>query len=157
MPSYTFFQPKKHDFKSLKEMAEIDKKAFGCDGISVFNLLQFQYCSMLFALKNEKNKIIAEAVVLKKIKNNGAWLFSFAVAANERFKGAGFYLLNKITQRLRKMGLEHLELTMNPKNAAAKRLYIDKSGFYKKKTLKPHPQKNEPRWLVRLDLTQKKE
>lgn len=135
----------------LKQIADIDAQAFGSDGISVFNLAQFVRSGAVFCLV-DGNTVVGEAVLLRNIHDAGAVIFGFAVDGSQQGKGIGTLLIEHLIRVASDAGIAYLELTVNPDNLSAKRLYLEKAGFYKKAELSDHPQKGEPRWLLRLDL-----
>lgn len=151
MSEVRFIRPDPQDWPLLQQIADIDAQAFGSDGISVFNLSQFTRCGGVFCLL-VAGRAVAEAVLLRNLHDNGAVVFGFAVNKREHGKGYGGQLVKHLVAAAVENGLAYLELTVNPENLAALELYIRKAGFYKKAELSRHPQKNEPRWLLRLDL-----
>ncbi|MDD3148115.1 MAG: GNAT family N-acetyltransferase [Candidatus Riflebacteria bacterium] len=142
-------QPDPQDWQILEQVAEIDRQAFGEDGISVFNLSQFARSEAVFCLALGP-VVVAEAVILRRFHDQAAVVFGFAVATCHQGQGYGSLLLKLIVEAAQKAGITSLELTMNPDNAAARKLYIDKGGFKKVAELALHPHKGEPRWLLRL-------
>lgn len=146
-----FIQPDPQDWARLEKIAEIDRQAFGEDGISVFNLSQFTRSGAVFCLV-DNYQVVAEAVVLKNFHDSGAVIFGFAVDNSCQSKGYGALLMKNLHTAAARAGISYFELTMNPDNPAAKKLYMDKAGFKKKAELALHPHKGEPRWLMHLDL-----
>ncbi|HNX74796.1 MAG TPA: GNAT family N-acetyltransferase [Candidatus Rifleibacterium sp.] len=144
-------QPDPQDWQILEQIAEIDRQAFGEDGISVFNLSQFARSGAVFCLALGPF-VVAEAVILRKHQDTGAVVFGFAVEKGQRRHGHATALLEQIAHLAVETGISSLELTMNPENEAAYQLYIKRGGFKKVAELALHPHKHEPRWLVRLDL-----
>ncbi len=151
MKTIEFFQPDPQDWDKLRQIAEIDRQAFAEDGISVFNLAQFTRSGAVFGLL-ANTRVVAEAVLLRNIHDSGAVVFGFAVDEKCHGQGYGGIMMQRLIQIVRQSGISYLELTMNPDNLAARKLYMEKAGFEKKQELMPHPQKNEPRWLMRLNL-----
>lgn len=151
MSNYRFMQPDPQDWHILRQVADIDAQAFGTDGISVFNLSQFTRSGAVFCLL-DADRVLAEAVLLRNIHDDGAVVFGFAVDNACQGKGIGAILIRHLIDMAARSGIAYLELTVNPDNLAAKRLYMEKAGFYKKAELSDHPQKGEPRWLMHLDL-----
>lgn len=151
MSEYRFFSPDPQDWHILRQIADIDAQAFGSDGISVFNLSQFTRSGAVFCLL-DGDSVLAETVLLRNLHDNGAVVFGFAVDTSRHGQGLGAIMIQHLVKTARAAGLAYLELTVNPDNIAAKKLYLEKAGFYKKAELSDHPQKGEPRWLLRLDL-----
>lgn len=153
MSKICFIQPDPQDWGILKQIADIDAQAFGSDGISVFNLAQFTRSGAVSCIV-DGDTVVAEAVLLRNVHDAGAIVFGFAVAVSQHGKGMGTLLIEHLITLAVDAGITYLELTFNPDNPSAKRLYMEKAGFYKKAELSAHPQKGEPRWLLRLDLKQ---
>ena len=151
MTSYRFMQPDPQDWHILRQVAEIDAQAFGTDGISVFNLSQFTRSGAVFCLL-DADRVLGETVLLRNIHDRGAVVFGFAVDNACQGRGIGAIMIKHLIEVAARSDIAYLELTVNPDNLAAKKLYIEKGGFYKKSELSDHPQKGEPRWLMRLDL-----
>lgn len=149
MTNIEFVQPDPQDWPTLKQIADLDRAAFAEDGISIFNLAQFARCGAVFCLQVDRI-VVAETVILRNVHDSGAVVFGFAVAHAFQGKGYGSMVMRYLLQIARSSGITSLELTMNPDNLAARNLYMKKFGFIKTEELLPHPQKSEPRWLVRL-------
>jgi len=149
---HILIQPDPQNWAILEQASKIDHQAFGVDGISVFNLSQFTRSGSLYCLVIDNSVVVGEAVILKNIYDNGVLLFGFAVDNAFKGKGYGSIMLDLLIEECASKGVEYLELTMNPDNTAAKKLYTEKFGFAKKTELSIHPEKGEPRWLMRLDL-----
>ncbi|PKL49107.1 MAG: hypothetical protein CVV42_07165 [Candidatus Riflebacteria bacterium HGW-Riflebacteria-2] len=151
MSECRFISPDSQDWPILQQIANIDAQAFGTDGISIFNLSQFTRSGSVFCLL-DGDSVVAETVLLRNIHDNGAVVFGFAVDSSCHGRGLGTIMMQHLVQAAVAAGIAYLELTVNPDNLAAKKLYMEKAGFYKKVELSNHPQKGEPRWLLRLDL-----
>jgi ribosomal protein S18 acetylase RimI-like enzyme len=148
----TLIRPKATDFDILQQVAEIDQQAFAVDGISVFNLCQFARSGSIFALADQNSKVIAEAIMLKNIDDSGANIFGFAVNQNLVSGGYGTILMQNLIDFARKHKISYFELTVNPQDKRASNFYLKKFSFKKIKTLPLHPQKQQKRWLLRLNL-----
>lgn len=144
-------RPDPIDYEALERISEIDFQAFSVDGISVFNLAQFARSGSVFALE-VSGKIMAEAVMLRNIDDDGAVIFGFAVDSANTSKGIGAVLMNMLIEFARKAGIRYFELTMNPDDGRAKNFYCQKFNFEKKADLAMHPKKPQKRWLMHLDL-----
>lgn len=155
MSDYRFFRPDPQDWPILRQIAAIDAQAFGTDGISVFNLSQFTRSGAVFCLL-DGDCVVAETVLLRNLHDNGAVVFGFAVDSSRHGRGLGAIMIGHLIKAATDADMAYLELTVNPDNIAAKKLYLEKAGFFKKAELSDHPQKGEPRWLLRLDLQGKK-
>ncbi len=149
--TYRLIRPSATDYAALEKISAIDCQAFGVDGISVFNLAQFARSGSIFALQADA-EIVAEAVVLRNIDDDGANIFGFAVDETITSKGLGTVLMNCLIEFAQKRGWKYFELTMNPEDLRATRFYTEKFSFQKKADLAMHPAKPQKRWLMRLEL-----
>lgn len=137
------------DWNMLTQASDIDCEAFKEDGTSVFNMALFARCHAVYCLVDANNKAIGEAVVFRNTNDDGAVIYGFAVEKAHRGQGYGSLMMKQVLESCKKAGIKFIELTMNPENIAAKRVYMDKNGFDKITDLPPHPVKKEPRWLMR--------
>ncbi len=149
--AFLLVRPQATDYERLEKISEIDCQAFGVDGISVFNLAQFARSGSVFALE-DNGKIFAEAVMLKNFDDAGANIFGFAVDESITSRGYGSVLMNFLLEFARRVGISYFELTMNPEDVRATSFYMKRFGFVKKADLAMHPQKNQKRWLMHLEL-----
>lgn len=140
------------DLATLEAVAAIDREAFAPDGVTAPNLALFARAGAVFALRHD-NIIAAQAVVLGGIDRSTGFLFSLAVAASHRRSGCGRQLMIAMCDYLSKKKFQHLELTVDPKNAPALNLYLDHFGFAKAAFLKDHFGPGKDRWLLRKDLS----
>lgn len=152
MNEYKLLTLSPNDIEALREIETIEKQAFGDDGISIFNISLLAYSGSIFGLANSAGIIVAEAVILRNMNNDSALVFAFAVKTNFQKKGIGTILIKLLIDLGKKTNISFFELTMNPDNIAAKKLYMGIAGFIKKTEITNHPQKKEPRWLMHLDL-----
>lgn len=141
------------DYETLKEIAVLEKAAFGQDGLSAFNLSLLARSSGLFVLRDE-GKIAAEALVTYRPADavKSALLFGLAVAGDCRRKGYGLALMNAIISRLIDEGVAELDLTVDPENTPAINIYCEKLGFKRIKTDLAHPETGRSRLLLRKNL-----
>jgi ribosomal protein S18 acetylase RimI-like enzyme len=144
-------RPSATEYDILEQVSAIDCQAFGIDGISVFNLAQFARSGSVFALQVD-GKIVAEAVLLRNVDDNGANIFGFAVEEEITSKGYGSMLMELLLDFARKNAIHYIELTMNPEDKRASSFYTKKFKFVKIADLVLHPKKLQKRWLMRLDL-----
>lgn len=144
-------RPQATDYAVLEKVSKIDCQAFGLDGISVFNLAQFARSGSIFALELD-GEIVAEAVMLKNLDDDGANIFGFAVDESITSRGNGTMLMNLLLEYAKGNGIAYLELTMNPEDTRASNFYMKKFAFLKVADLALHPEKPQKRWLMRLDL-----
>ena len=152
MKNTKIIKPNPNDWNILNQAAAIDTEAFKDDGTSVFNMALFARSHSVYCLVDDDCKVIGEAVVFRNTDDNGSVIYGFAVEKSHREQGYGSIMMKLVIEHCRNAGISFIELTMNPENPVAKRVYMDKNGFKKVEDLPSHPSKHEPRWLMRLDL-----
>jgi ribosomal protein S18 acetylase RimI-like enzyme len=123
-------------WESLLQVAELDREAFGEDGLTAGNLVLLARTGRILALAGPDGRLVAESLVLSRMPGLAtppdaatAFLFSLAVAGHCRRQGLAARLLQAVLDQARADGFSHLELTVDPDNTAAQRLYLDRFGF----------------------------
>ncbi len=139
------------DWKLLEMISEVDQEGFGVDGISPFNLSMFARAGYVMALISD-GKVAAEAVLLRGHEPDTGFVFGFASSVAFRGQGKGTILMQHMIDFAHSVGMVRLELTVNPENPLAIKLYQEKYGFVKIEDLKSHPEKHEPRILMQKKL-----
>ncbi len=146
-----FVQINGENWDLLQEISKIDNEAFGVDGITVFNLFQFAKAGGVFAFISN-NEIVAEVILLRSFKDDKAVFLGFAVKKSFRCKGYGKKLLKHCLDFLQKEKIRCVELTVNPDDRVAMKMYSDRFGFRKICDLSDHPEKKQKRILLQKNL-----
>ncbi len=114
-------------WEDLGAIAGLDREAFGEDGLTAANLGLLGQAGRLYVAR-EEGKVIGQALVIGRVGRPEAFLFGLAVTAARRGRGLGARLLRAIVADLAAAGITSLDLTVEPGNHAAVRLY-EKEGF----------------------------
>jgi ribosomal-protein-alanine N-acetyltransferase len=136
------------DWDLLKEIALLDQQAFTEDGISIFNLSLFCRVGLVIAVLKE-SEVVAELVFLKGLNEGQGIVFGISVKDACRKQGIGTYLMQELLTLVKDFNISYIDLTVNPENSGAFKLYKDKFGFELVEDLESHPEKDEPRCLMR--------
>jgi ribosomal protein S18 acetylase RimI-like enzyme len=116
------------DWPTLKVLGEIERVAFADDALSPFNLSLLARCGELL-IARVGGKVAAEVVAVPTLDPGRAFIFGLAVHPDFRRARLGFRLMERLIDRLRRRGFAEIELTVDPANEPAVRLYRDRLGF----------------------------
>lgn len=115
----------------LQILVDIEREAFGQGGMNEWFLPPFVRHGKVYAVWVEgfpEPVGVAECMADWR-RPQRAYLFGISIRRNWRGKGIGTRFLQEICRHLQKEGFEALELTVDPRNAAAVRMYEEKLGF----------------------------
>ncbi len=140
----------------LLELVELEKGSFGEGGLNQWTLPPFLRYGRVYILENG-SVVVGLAVILRSWgARDTAFIFSLEIEERLRGKGMGGFLLESIITSLGKEGIKRLELTVDPSNTAALRLY-ERKGFTHVETLRDFYGKGKNRLLMRLEIDSKEE
>ncbi len=108
--------------RDLAQLVELDRDAFGSDGLTISNLSLLAMAGRVYALRSGED-LVADAIVLPTCEPHLALLFSFAVSRHCRGKGFGRRLMEHLLPELAEKGWKRLQLTVDPANTPAVSLY----------------------------------
>ncbi|HOY67985.1 MAG TPA: GNAT family N-acetyltransferase [Candidatus Ozemobacteraceae bacterium] len=140
------------DWTSLQAVAALEEEAFPDDAQTAPNLALIARAGTVWVARDERGGIVGEAILLGTIGEAAAFLFSLAVTATWRRQGISLVLMRTVFDDLRARGVTRLELTCDPQNAAALRLYTERLGCERIELLPDHFGPGRSRWLLRKTL-----
>lgn len=118
-----------NDEHIIKRLMEIEKQAFGNAGLDEWNLIPYMRHGRVMALRDDE-QIIGGAQFIKDWNDPlCAYLVGIAVDASYRGKGLGTFFLAECLSILKKEGIKSVELTVDPGNTGAIKVYETKLGF----------------------------
>lgn len=136
----------------LDQITRFEQDAYEVGGFNQWVLPVFARYGRLIILE-EEGKILGVAEILRSWQDaKRAYLTGFSIAPSERGKGLGKTFLNEIIKRLKKEGLNSLQLTVSPKNKAALLLYKDHFGFREVSFSKDEYGAGEDRFILELEI-----
>jgi len=113
----------------IKKIVNLEKAAFGNSGADEWTLVPLLRHGRVFAYYQEE-QLIGEAQFLKDWDQPAtAYLYSVAVERKWHGKGIGTRFLQECFAHLAAEGIQRIELTVDPANEAALKVYRDKLGF----------------------------
>ena len=101
----------------------------------------------LYVLLDDNDKLISVAQYQGVLGKNEVFLYGFSTSLKERGKGYGKILLEESQNRLKKIGVERVYLTVDPKNSKAVKLY-EKAGYTVEELQKDEYGKGVDRYLM---------
>jgi len=118
-----------NDSETVENLIEIEKQAFGNAGLDQWTLVPLIRHGKVIALRY-KNEIIGGAQFIRDWEDSlRAYLVGIAINSDYQGKGLGTRFLNGCLAILKDEGIGSVELTVDPSNKPAVRMYKDKLGF----------------------------
>jgi len=120
---------KRNDKEIITRILEIEKEVFGDAGLCSWSLIPLIRHGRLMTLVYF-DQIVGSAQFFRDWEEPGrVYLVGIAIDKNHQGKGLGTLFLKECLDKLRKEGINKVELTVHPKNYIAKKIYMDKLGF----------------------------
>ena len=117
------------DLTLLQRLVELEKEAFDVGGLNEWNLLPFIRHGRVYVAK-EQQQAVGLIQYMKDWENpRKAYIIGISIAKEMRGQGLGTILLHTSLQELKKEHIEEIELTVDPENLAAIKVYEEKLGF----------------------------
>lgn len=112
----------------IDELTMIEAEAFGDGGLNRWTFPVFIRHGAVYVLKCG-GKICGVTDIIKSWRDTGlAFIVGFAIKEGERSKGYGCRLLDELIEGLRNDGIKRIQLTVDPGNESAIKLY-SRFGF----------------------------
>ena len=116
-------------------------------GADMWMIMSFIRYGKLYVLLDDNDKLISVAQYQGVLGKNEVFLYGFSTSLKERGKGYGKILLEESQNRLKKIGIEKVYLTVDPKNSKAVKLY-EKAGYTVEELQKDEYGKGIDRYLM---------
>lgn len=148
------FTPLEHDTQNrLEQIMDIEKKAFGKGALSEYVIVPILRYGKVYAAVDEENDPIACAYFMRDMNDIGtAYLMSIAVLPVFRGKNVGTELLKYAFTNLKRFGITHIRLTVDPANFNALSVYKEKLGFTVIESSKDEYGEGEDRLVMQKEL-----
>lgn len=118
------------DAAIVKQLAMLEEEAFGRGGLNEWHLVPLIRHGRVFILRSSEKEIIGTVqYILDWDEPKKAYLFGISIAKPWRGQGLGNALLTQSITALQSELINMVELTVDPSNTAAVRLYEQKLGF----------------------------
>ena len=113
----------------IARLVEIETEAFGAGGLTVWNLEPLIRHGRVYVYRLENEIVGLVHYMLDWDRPQKAYMVGVSISKKSRGQGIGAKLLNESFESLSKDNIEEVELTMDPNNLAAVKLYKSKLGF----------------------------
>jgi len=113
----------------IARLVQIETEAFGPGGLTVWNLEPLIRHGRVYIYKLDNIIVGLVDYMLDWDRPQKAYMVGVSVSKDSRGQGIGTKLLSESFQALAKETIEEVELTVDPDNVAAVKLYESKLGF----------------------------
>ncbi|MGL5087979.1 MAG: GNAT family N-acetyltransferase [Cetobacterium sp.] len=118
-----------NDRELIGKIHENELHSFGAlGGADMWMIMSFVRYGKLYVLLNEEDELLSVAQYQGILGKNEAFLYGFSTPIEERGKGYGKILLKESQKELKKINIEKIYLTVDPKNITAVKMY-EKDGY----------------------------
>jgi ribosomal-protein-alanine N-acetyltransferase len=139
--------------KIIARLVQLDADAFGRGGLSEWHLVPMIRHGRVFVWKEDEVIVGSVQYILDWDHPRKAYMFGVSVAKGWRGRGVGAALLKESFRALYREKMEDVELTVDPENTAALKLYRDKLGFVDTEYLANEYGEGENRLVMKLSLS----
>lgn len=118
----------------ITQLVELELEAFGIGGMNEWHLVPFIRHGRVY-IARDQGEVVGLIQYMRDWDNPGkAYLMGVSIRQNCRGKGLGTRLMSASLQALKQEHIQEVELTVDPANSAAIRIYAGKFGFVEKET-----------------------
>lgn len=143
---------KQVDLTMLQRMVKLEIEAFGHGGLNEWHLVPFIRHGRVF-LASDKDVAVGLIQYMRDWDNPcKAYLIGVSVAKAWRGQGVGTRLMQVSLEALKEENVDEVELTVDPENKGAIKVYMEKLGFMIKETRLSEYGAGEDRLVMTLSL-----
>lgn len=113
----------------IQRLAQIEKEAFGEGGLNVWHLVPLIRHGRVYVYKKDLEIIGAVQYMLDWDSPHKAYMVGVSISKEFRGLSLGTELLKKSLKTLSRENIEEVELTVDPNNVGAVKMYKEKIGF----------------------------
>ena len=140
------------DLTMLQRMVQLEIEAFGNGGLNEWHLVPFIRHGRVF-LASDKDVAVGLIQYMRDWDNpRKAYLIGVSVAKAWRGQGVGTKLIQTSLEALKEENVAEVELTVDPENKGAIKVYVEKLGFMIKETRVSEYGADEDRVVMTLSL-----
>lgn len=140
------------DLAMLQRLVQLEAEAFGDGGLNEWHLVPFIRHGRVF-VASEKEEAIGLIQYMRDWENpRKAYLIGVSIAKERRGQGLGTLLMQTSLQALQQENIAEVELTVDPDNKGAIKVYAGKLGFVAKETKIDEYGPGEDRLVMMLSL-----
>ncbi len=136
----------------LQRLVQLEKEAFGVGGLNEWHLVPFIRHGRVYAVKKNQEVVGLVQYMLDWDNPRKAYMVGVSIAKEMRGQGLGTEFIKKSLKALAGENIEEVELTVDPANVAAIRVYESKLGFLSKMVRTDEYGQGENRMVMTLSL-----
>ena len=141
-----------NNFQSIiNDVIEIEKNAFGPGGLNRWGFPPFIYHGLVYVIQVDRETVGVIEFMRDFNEVDEAYLYGLAISEEYQGQGLGNKLLDYSLKELKKQKINKVELTVDPDNERAIKLY-QKFGFEKIAYRKAEYGSGEDRTIMKLSL-----
>lgn len=152
-PEYTVVPLATTDSRFLSQLLEIEKDAYGEEGMNKWDVVPFIRYGRVFGLLEGRNSVMGAVYFMRDWEApDRAYLVNVALRRDLRGREVGTFLLRESFLLLRREGVKRVELTVDPSNQYAISVYREQMGFYENGRRRNEYGDGEDRLIMDTDL-----
>jgi ribosomal-protein-alanine N-acetyltransferase len=140
------------DLTLLQQLVQLEREAFGAGGLNEWHLVPFIRHGRIYVASEQQGAVGLIQYMRDWDNPRKAYLMGVSIAKEKRGQGLGTMLIRTSLQALKKENMEEVELTVNPDNRGAIKVYVEKLGFIAKCTRPDEYGAGENRLVMALSL-----
>jgi len=113
----------------IQRLVQLDKEAFGDGGMNEWHLVPIIRHGQVYVYKQDTEIIGSIQYLLDWDNPQKAYMVGVSIAKQSRGLGLGTELLNETLKIIFRGNIDEVELTVDPTNAGAVKIYESKLGF----------------------------
>lgn len=113
----------------LQRLVQLEREAFGLGGLNEWHLVPFIRHGRVYVTRKNQEVIGMVQYMLDWDNPRKAYMMGVSIAKEAHGQGLGTDFIKKSLQALANENIEEVELTVDPANVAAIRVYEGKLGF----------------------------
>ena len=140
------------DLSLITRLVQLEQEAFGIGGLNEWHLVPFIRHGKVYIIR-QKEEIVGLIQYMRDWDNpRKAYLMGVSIAKEMRGKGLGTTLIRASLQEIKKEDIVDVELSVDPENQNAIKVYNEKLGFVMKETRIDEYGAGEKRLVMHLSL-----
>lgn len=141
-----------YDRKIIKKIVALEHEAFGHGGMNEWHLVPLIRHGRVFIAVKDYNIVGSVQYMLDWERPKRAYMYGIAMSKDWRGKGLGTTFLKETFRQLTVGGIEEVELTVDPQNIPAIKVYQEKLGFSVTEFRKNEYGQGEDRMVMKVSL-----
>lgn len=142
----------KVELSFITQLVKLEQEAFGIGGMNEWHLVPFIRHGRVY-IGRQKDEVVGLIQYMRDWnKPQKAYLMGVSIGQEWRGQGLGTMLMHTTLELLKEENIQEVELTVEPSNSAAIKIYAGKLGFVEKETRLDEYGTGENRLVMMLSL-----